>query len=651
MKLKTEVGQIYLTHPKDQNYTALYEEALTKGGETLELFAVLEIDDPGAAAKRLEYERVTQAVVQTLKKTYIAAHIIDGESFEKALAAVNAALGRLARGGKMGWLQKLHIALGVLYKNELSIACVGHAQVFLLRGGELANLSEDLAPLELNPVKIFASFTSGRLTGGDRVIISTNQLLNYLSIERLQEFLSDDSLSGACQEIIAALADIKTAGFATFIFELNGPRAKTEAPADAIPTWTPPPRRGALAKNLAAFAGQAALSLLKFLWWGTKKIWQIVAGLFGGETGRSPRRKKIIALAAGALVLLLLINIGVGAVRRAVGNKTAEKASAATAIESKLNDADAALIYGDDDRAATLVSDAEELLKNFTGSDEQKTSLSARLTEVKNKVSRVTAVDNPTVLTTFPNIPTDLIHSAQGFLGFNSDTGSLAFYNFTLAETRAVLKGQSTSDLSGTVHLGNTTGYVFLTKTGKFFRLNLTADTLEPYGSTEGDGNIAHARSFTALGQETAARMYILGQTDKDIWRVGVADNLPALSQKWLKEEADFSDAKNIAVDGSIYVLFGDRLDKYFNGIKQTFALPAVLPQLNNAAKVYTSAELESLYILDPSNQRILVFTKAGKLSRQITSPKFKELTDIYVDEPNKLLYVLAGGELLKISY
>ncbi|MBI4050322.1 MAG: hypothetical protein HY398_02635 [Candidatus Doudnabacteria bacterium] len=641
-KLKTEVGQIYLTHPRDHNYTALYEEALTRGGETLELFAVLEVDEPAALtpAKRLEYEKLAQILVQTLKKTYITAPLLDGEAFERALAAVNAALARLARGSRAGWLARLHVALAALHKNELSVASAGQAQVFLLRGDELTVLNEGLSETRINPVKIFGNYASGRLTAGDRVMVSTNQLMNYLSIERIREFLAEDELGEACHEIIAALADVKTAGFATFIFEMTGPRA-AKVPVESLPAWVPSERARSTAKNLAAFAGSLTLFLLQLLWRGIKNL---------GALLKRSRRKKILVIAIGALLVLLLGNITLGAVRRFTDNKNVSATEAAAAIERSLNDAEAVLIYNDDDRATTLISEAEGLLRNFQG--EQKPALETRLAEIKNKVSRTTVAENPTVLTTFSNIPTDLAASPQGFLGFNQDTGSIAFYNFTTGETKPALKGQNLNDLAAAVYLGPTTGYVFLTKTGKFFKLNLSGDTLEPFGAAAaGDDNLAHGKDLAALGEENSARLYVLGQTQKDIWRAGVADGVPEPSRKWLKEDADFTGALNLAVDGSIYLAYPDHVEKYFNGAKQNFSLSQVLPPLQNAAKIFTTANLQSLYVLDPARERILIFTKAGKLSRQITSDKFKELTDLFVDEPNKLLYVLSGGELLKIGF
>lgn len=668
VKLETRVGQIFLTHPKDQNYTSLYEEALTKGGETLELFCVIEIDEASslAAAKKIEYDKLAQTLVLALKKTYVAAPIIDGDSFEKALGAVNAALSRVARNGRVTWFNKLHVALATLYKNELSVAVCGNAQVFLLRAQEFAILSDDLAADRPSPTKTFSNYTTGRLAASDRVVLSTNQLFNHLSIERLKKIMTDEALDDACQEMIAALADVKTFGFATFIFETIGPNAKKTAETekeDELPAFL---SAGATSKTagrriLLEIAGLGA-SLLKFLWWFAKRLGLAVISTIRPEKSSTklPKlpgakknlRKKIIAYAVGLLILTLLVTVAVGAVRKSINSRRVQETSKLAQIEIKLNDAEAALIYNDEGRAVALVSEATTLLSAYPNDNTGKQNLEVRLLELKNKMGKVLAIDNPAVLTTFPNIPTALLHSSQGFLGFNSNTGSLAFYNFATAETKPLLTGMGTGNLSAGVYLGADYGFAFLARDGQFMRLNLAADALEPFGSATPDPNLVRASSLAILGAADSARLYFLNENKTQIWRAPMRDGAPAPSEKWLKvENANFSGATNIAVDGAIYFNFADRIEKYFNGTKQNFSLAAVLPPLTNSAKIYTSVELQSLYLLDPSNLRVLIFSKAGKLTRQITSPKFNELADIFVDEANKLLYVLSGSELLKIGF
>ena len=105
-----------------------------------------------------------------------------------------------------------------------------------------------------------------------------------------------------------------------------------------------------------------------------------------------------------------------------------------------------------------------------------------------------------------------------------------------------------------------------------------------------------------------------------------------------------------MGVDGNIYVLFPDSADRYFNGTKENFSLSLVSPKLENATKMFVSAETTNIYILDPEHNRILVFDKNGKLLNQLISDKFRELSDISVDEAAGIIYAAAGAELLQVK-
>src|SRR3989344_931728 len=109
MDPKTTVGQIHLTHPKDANFTSLYEESFSKHGQNIQLFGILEITGnagPLARARRQEYEQFMQTLIAAFKKTYITASRLDLNTFEAALSGINLALGKYAARGRVSWIGK-----------------------------------------------------------------------------------------------------------------------------------------------------------------------------------------------------------------------------------------------------------------------------------------------------------------------------------------------------------------------------------------------------------------------------------------------------------------------------------------------------------------------------------------------------------------
>ena len=156
---------------------------------------------------------------------------------------------------------------------------------------------------------------------------------------------------------------------------------------------------------------------------------------------------------------------------------------------------------------------------------------------------------------------------------------------------------------------------------------------------------------MAALIQGASQRVYLLDANQNQIWRLSASDQQTGNPDKWLKTAAALTDARDMAIDGSIYVLYADRLDKFFNGQKTDFKLGITTPALKNSTRVFTGAAYQSIYILDPDNSRVLIFDKTGKLQKQIKSDKFRDLSDIYVDETTGIMHLLAGSELLQINY
>src|SRR3989338_7125042 len=122
MKLQSTIGQIFLTHPRDQNYTSIYEEAFGKHGASLDLMVIVEVADPiGAKNKKEEYESLSRAIVSSLKKTYISSPNIGEDTFERALAAINASLWRTVSKNKVSWYGKFNAVVACMWDKHLSI--------------------------------------------------------------------------------------------------------------------------------------------------------------------------------------------------------------------------------------------------------------------------------------------------------------------------------------------------------------------------------------------------------------------------------------------------------------------------------------------------------------------------------------------------
>lgn len=109
------------------------------------------------------------------------------------------------------------------------------------------------------------------------------------------------------------------------------------------------------------------------------------------------------------------------------------------------------------------------------------------------------------------------------------------------------------------------------------------------------------------------------------------------------------SKAVDFAIDGDVWVLNSNgTVQRFRSGTAIPFELGVLPSPLKNPVAIYTRPEVDSLYIADAGNQRIVEFDKNGKFVRQFKpySEKgdvFKNLQDFTVNETKRKLYFVSS--------
>jgi len=121
--------------------------------------------------------------------------------------------------------------------------------------------------------------------------------------------------------------------------------------------------------------------------------------------------------------------------------------------------------------------------------------------------------------------------------------------------------------------------------------------------------------------------------------------------QLWLKPCERAVQAKDIAIDGSIWILTKDNtIDRYHTGTyKETLPLN-FYPKLEEPTKIFTNSQLAELYILEPIKKRIIIINKKGEIIKQYQSDKFDRLEDFAVSENGKTIYLLNRSTVYQIQ-
>ncbi len=139
-----------------------------------------------------------------------------------------------------------------------------------------------------------------------------------------------------------------------------------------------------------------------------------------------------------------------------------------------------------------------------------------------------------------------------------------------------------------------------------------------------------------------------------NVYTVPPGDYIPA------QLGVDLTGAVDMAIDGSVYILFADgQVKKFLRGEPQPFTMQGMPSPMRSPTPIFVSGPKEPdgvgyVYVADAGNERILQFDKAGVYLRQFKVPSgdehMKELRGLYVDEERQRLFFLSGRTLWMAS-
>lgn len=149
-----------------------------------------------------------------------------------------------------------------------------------------------------------------------------------------------------------------------------------------------------------------------------------------------------------------------------------------------------------------------------------------------------------------------------------------------------------------------------------------------------------------------AGNIYVLEKASPNIWRFSGVSGGFSSRQSWLGSglTLDFSDAKSIVIDGSVWVLGDSDIQKFTFGTIDTFRIAGLPGSLGGAVNIYTNEDSQYLYVLDPGEKRIIVLDKEGKFKAQYISQDFSRAQDLVVSEEERRVIILIDGNLSSIE-
>ncbi|MBI3963629.1 MAG: hypothetical protein HY341_01390 [Candidatus Kerfeldbacteria bacterium] len=192
------------------------------------LFIVAEFRPPVGAA-----DEICALLRETLEDGYYGGEDENVDTaYETALQKANERLHERIAADATNWLSRLHVVVGVLHDAALHLTAVGSMHVFLAHGTRLVDVLDASTGPEREPVnklKVFTNIVSGDLAEGDRIIVTTPSILDYLSMEKLRRLVHDRAPFEAIRAVEELLTDADPDhSFATLIGGLTSAPAAEE---------------------------------------------------------------------------------------------------------------------------------------------------------------------------------------------------------------------------------------------------------------------------------------------------------------------------------------------------------------------------------------------------------------------------------------
>lgn len=590
---------------------------------------------------------------ETIKNAYYLPEHENAETaLQNALQQANSFLAALIKQGNVSWMGNLHFVVMSLAANSLCFSKAGGIKIFIARHGEVIDIGAELeTQSKAYSPQAFPSLISGQIAIEDKILAVTPDALQLFETLNLIPAIAAMPSGKEDKQLLQILKPhqktLKDYSGLLLIWHIDKitrlPKPKEHLPVEK--GWMFPLADTTLkcltipAKVLRVFQRTATkIAAPKLPPMPKPQILRPTFSLiFLKDRGF---KKAILLILAFAVVLTVGFSFAQIQKKRAV-DLTEQQLSTA---RNKVWQAQQDIILNKEKEANELFKEALLDLEKLQNSPRQKqaekliTEVTQKLTEI-NKMETVAEPELTFSLRELDFNPITMELAGDALYFLNPELGKL--YSWNLLQG----KGQ-TIEFPNAFQLATSVG-----------------DALVFY---QKDGN----RIFMADGQETKLfppypefkpsvltsfnnKLYLLDNERGQIVKYNLFFSQPELAPvSWLAApDRRLQNAKSMAIDGSIWLLGSDnKIHRYYGGAWQETLDLSIWPELKRPSRIYTDPRLPYLYILDPSENRLIILDKTGRVIKQYRSEKFNALKDVAVADNGKVVYLLNDKSVYQIS-
>lgn len=357
------------------------------------------------------------------------------------------------------------------------------------------------------------------------------------------------------------------------------------------------------------------------------------------------KKNRLLLFALSAVVIVFVLSISITAWnRKQKAEEEGFKAQAAI-VEDKENQIDYHLMYNDEDGSRQLLNEAQALLNALPQEkkyqQEVYNRLAQKLQEQGGRIQKIVKVETNNKVNDLSGLNvTNIVwaggkvYAASGKVIYGLTPNSSSTTRAEIATANSLSNPQS--DRKDLIYYQDGAKIVqYNIKTGQSAVTNISAPLDQADGLT----------SFKIFNSS----LYMVARNKNQVYRYTKDKNGFGIKADWLKESADLSQAADLAIDGSIYVLNSNgEVLKFYKNKKADYKATPLSPAISQAQKIIVGSQY--VYIFDPAAKLIAVLgLKDGHLINQYQL-NFTQPLDIAIDEAGRAAYVLEGEAVYKVD-
>jgi hypothetical protein len=361
---------------------------------------------------------------------------------------------------------------------------------------------------------------------------------------------------------------------------------------------------------------------------------------------------KIFAILVGLILVGSLILNAVLKITKDAKKRIAEESQKIEKIQSDIEKAKGLLDLNNVRSKEISTQALNELKKidlNKVASNENKQKIQELITSLEKIIKDSSGVVNTKAKIAYS---TTLLKKESTATSISSENDEIAildskqklvyFVNLTSKKAQTFALSKLTTSPKFLIKKGD---YIFVFDESGVIQINIVSGKIQTAFKADSQWkNIVDIQIFND-------NIYLLDQETNQIWKYIKNDTGFSGIQSYFGAEKP-ENPVSFAIDMAVYTLEKSTVKKYLSGDIQGFVLKT--PEGNKLQKpvnIITSEDLENIYLLEPSQKRIIIYNKKGEYQKQIIDNLLEKTGSFGVNEKSKEIYFPIGSDIYKITF